>query len=79
MSTGGYGVLSIDVCVESSALNKTILEADLRGKDINLLAIERDHSIIPNPKASTKILLNDKIICFGKLDVVKNEMCDIVK
>ena len=77
IATGGYGVSSIDVCKESPALDKTIAEADLRGRDITVLAIEREGEIIPNPSANRKILLGDKLMCFGKLDTIRKELCVI--
>ena len=71
VATGGYGVSSIEINKESSIADKTILEADLRSQDITVLAIERKDEVIPNPHKDAKILLADRLICFGKLDKIK--------
>lgn len=75
VATGGYGVSSIEVCKDSPILNKALLESDLRKHDITVLAIERKHETIPNPTADTKIFLADRLICFGKLEHIRRELC----
>ncbi len=74
VTTGGYGISSIAVEKQSPVINQSLREADLRKHDITILAVEREQGkeIIPNPSAETKILLNDKLICFGKLDNIRN-------
>ncbi|MFC1556714.1 hypothetical protein ACFL6I_12540 [candidate division KSB1 bacterium] len=47
------------------------MKSGLRDNDINILAIERKGAIILNPCAAAKMLLHDKLICFGKLEVIK--------
>ena len=42
---------------------------------IAVLAIERQGEIIPNPQANTIITLGDKLICFGKLENIRNTIC----
>lgn len=79
VSTGGYGVSSIEVCKDSPALDKTIREADLRSSDITILAIERENQAMPNPNADTKIVLGDKLVCFGKLENIRKKLCVISK
>lgn len=78
VATGGYGVSSIEVCKGSPALNKTIREADLRSLDITILAIERGNQTMPNPSADTKIVLGDKLVCFGKLEDIKKKLCVVL-
>lgn len=74
MTTGGYGISSFEVEKRSPIVNMSLRKADLRKHDITVLAVERDQGkeIIPNPSAETKILLDDRLICFGKLDNIKN-------
>ena len=79
VATGGYGVSSIEICGDSPILDKTILQTNLRDKNINVLAIERDGEVIPNPKADIKMIIGDKVICFGKLEDIRNEICVIPK
>ncbi|MFC1703797.1 cation:proton antiporter regulatory subunit [Candidatus Omnitrophota bacterium] len=75
VSTGGYGVSQIEVCAESPVLNKSLRESNLRPNDITILAIEREQVMMPNPSANTQILLGDKLICFGKLENIRKELC----
>ncbi|MBN1621282.1 MAG: hypothetical protein JW871_01675 [Endomicrobiales bacterium] len=77
IATGNYGVSSVDICKESPVLNKTLLKAGLRKKDITILAIERESGIIPNPPADTEINLNDRLICFGKLENIRKSLCSL--
>lgn len=73
--TGGYGVSRVDVCEGSHVLNKTLAQSELRKHDITVLAIVRGESSIPNPSADTKILLQDQLLCFGKLERIRKDIC----
>ena len=75
VATGGYGVSKIDVRAGSFILDKTLSESQLRKSDITVLAIIRADTTIPNPSAGTKILLGDELVCFGKLENIKNQLC----
>ncbi len=75
IATGGYGVSQIEICQDSPVLNKSLIESNLRAHDITVLAIEREHLVMPNPAANTQILLGDKVICFGKLENIRKELC----
>lgn len=74
VATGGYGICKIDVLRNSPLLDKTLMESELRRHDITVLAIESQDTTIPNPSADTKILLADKLICFGKLENIRNRI-----
>jgi Trk-type K+ transport system membrane component len=77
ISTGGYGISSIKISSDSPVLGKSLQESNLREWDITILAIERNKETIPNPKASMKIVENDTLICFGKLESIRSRLCDI--
>ena len=70
--TGGYGVTQIQVRQTSPILDKSLVESGLRQRDITVLAITRGETTIPNPPADTKILLNDRLISFGKLGNIRS-------
>jgi hypothetical protein len=74
VATGGYGVSQFEVLKNSPILNKTLLESNLRREDIVVLAVERKGITLPNPSADTKILLEDRIICFGKLGAMREKI-----
>ncbi len=75
LATGGYGVSRVAVCAGSPVLDRMILKSELRAHDITILAIVRAGDTIPNPEASKKILLGDELICFGKLENIRNRIC----
>lgn len=75
LATGGYGVSKIAVCAGSPVLDKSLSESELRRYDITVLAIIRDGHTIPNPTADMKIVLDDELICFGKLENIRNRIC----
>ena len=74
LAPGGYGISHIEVTEDSSVVNKTLNETDLRKSDILVLIIERKNQTIPNPSADTKIILGDKLMCFGKLETMRKRM-----
>jgi ribosomal protein S6--L-glutamate ligase len=67
----GYGVSEIHVPKGSTFEGKTIVETDLRDKDINVLTLYRGSKVIPNPKGSRVLEANDRLLCFGKLDSMR--------
>jgi len=74
LATGGYGVSQIAVNAGSPVLGKTLAKSGLREQDIMVLATVRGSETIPNPPANMKILLGDKLICFGKLENIRNRI-----
>ena len=75
LATGGYGVSRVEVCAGSPVQNKTLYKSDLKKHDVTVLAIVRDQQTIANPPADFEILLNDELICFGKLENIRNHIC----
>lgn len=75
LATGGYGVSKVDILAGSPVLNKTLAESELRKHDVTVLAITREEKTIPNPSANMKLLLGDELICFGKLENIRNRVC----
>ena len=74
LATGGYGISRITVSSGSPILNKTLANSQLREYDVTVLATVRGGETIPNPQANMKILLSDELICFGKLENIKNRI-----
>jgi Trk-type K+ transport system membrane component len=75
LATGGYGVSKIDISAGSPVLDMTLSESQLRRHDVTVLAIARAGKTIPNPSAASKILLGDQLICFGKLQNIRDRTC----
>ncbi len=74
LATGGYGISRITVSAGSPILNKTLAKSQLREYDITVLATVRGGETIPNPTANMEIMLSDELICFGKLENIKNRI-----
>jgi hypothetical protein len=79
ITTGGYGVSRITIHPDSPILHKTIMESRLRSQDITVLAIVRGHETIPNPSADRTFMLNDELICFGKLENIQRQLSSSIK
>jgi Trk-type K+ transport system membrane component len=75
LATGGYGVSKIDIIAGSPVLDKTLSESQMRWHDVTVLAITRGQRTMPNPSADTRILLDDQLICFGKLQNIRDRTC----
>lgn len=67
----GYGVTEIHVPDGSEFVGKTINESGLREKDINALTLYRGTVVIPNPRADRTLESGDRLLCFGKLELMR--------
>lgn len=67
----GYGVAEIPITHEFAHVGKTIQDSHLRDSDIVVLSIIRGSVTIPNPKQSREILAGDRLLCFGKLSMLR--------
>lgn len=68
----GYGVSEIYVPDGSNFVGKTIKEVMLTEKDVNVLTLYRGSKVIPNPRADRTIEAEDKLLCFGKLESMRD-------
>lgn len=75
VATGGYGITKVEICKDSPIIDKSLIDSALRKSDISVLAVQRGHEVIANPPADTRIVLGDKLICFGKLGTMKDKLC----
>ncbi|MDZ7781459.1 MAG: TrkA C-terminal domain-containing protein [Halioglobus sp.] len=68
----GYGVSEIYVPEGSNFVGRTITEAGLTEKDINVLTLYRGAKVIPNPRYHRVLEAGDKLLCFGKLEAMRD-------
>jgi ribosomal protein S6--L-glutamate ligase len=68
----GYGVAEIHIPDGSEYIGKSIQESGLRDKDIVVLTLNRGTTVIPNPRSQRQIEAGDRLLCFGKLDLMRN-------
>ena len=67
----GYGVTEIMIPEGSEYIVKSIINSGLREKDINTLSLRRAGKVIPNPKSDRLLEAGDRLLCFGKLESMK--------
>lgn len=72
----GYGVADIVIPEGSEFVGKTIDGSGLRDKDIVVLNLNRDTSIISNPRGSRELQAGDRLLCYGKLDSMRDLVSD---
>ena len=67
----GYGVASLRVRGDSEVIGHSLAEKALAEKGVLVLAIEREGETIPAPKANEVIRRGDRLICYGRLRVMR--------
>ncbi|MBB03061.1 RimK family alpha-L-glutamate ligase [bacterium] len=68
----GYGVAELRIPEGSDYVGRTIVDSGLRERDINVLTLARDTTIIPNPNSSRVLEPGDRLLCFGKLESMRD-------
>jgi ribosomal protein S6--L-glutamate ligase len=70
----GYGIAEFSIHRDSELCDKTLAESSLRDRDVTVLSITRNGVMMPNPRGSTRLLLGDLLLCYGKLLTLKGLM-----
>ena len=73
VSSGGYGVVRAEINAGSPLIGKTLANSRLRDKDITVLVVRRNDEPMANPLPDTQIQTGDRLLCFGKLDQMREE------
>ncbi|GAB5402757.1 MAG: RimK family alpha-L-glutamate ligase [Aureliella sp.] len=68
----GYGVSEILIPEESEYVGKAISESGLRDRDLNVLTLYRGSKVIPNPRSDRILEGSDRLLCFGKLELMRD-------
>ena len=74
--TKGYGVADLLIREGSPYIGKSIAESKLREMDINVLTLRRGDHQISNPLATRVLQVGDALLCFGKLDAMRELIGD---
>jgi ribosomal protein S6--L-glutamate ligase len=56
----------------SGFVGNTIGDSGLRDRDITVLTLHRDTEVIPNPRNSRVLEANDRLLCFGNLEEMRD-------
>ena len=68
----GYGVTELYVPEGSNYVGTTIRDSGLPDQDINALTLYRGNKVIPNPRLDRVLEADDKLLCFGKLEAMRD-------
>ena len=68
----GYGVAEVHIPEGSAYVGKSINDSRLREKDITVLTLNRGTSVIPNPRPQRQLEAGDRLLCFGKLELMRD-------
>jgi ribosomal protein S6--L-glutamate ligase len=68
----GYGVAELLVHGAAEMVGKSIGDSGLRERDITVLTLHRGTHVIPNPRSSTPLEAEDRLLCFGKLEEMRS-------
>jgi ribosomal protein S6--L-glutamate ligase len=68
----GYGVAELLVHEGADILGKSIAESGLRNRDITVLTLTRGTTVIPNPRTERILEAEDRLLCFGKLEAMRD-------
>ena len=68
----GYGVAELHVRDGATIMGQTIESSGLLENDIAVLTLTRGTHVIPNPKKSRVLEADDRLLCFGKLDAMRD-------
>lgn len=67
----GYGVAELMVREDGSFVGQPLGEAGLDERDITVLTVQRGIQVIPNPRPSLVLEANDQLLCFGRLEQMR--------
>lgn len=67
----GYGIAELTVHQMPDLEGKTLREAALAERTINVISITRGNEVIPNPTGNDHIETGDLLLCFGELSALR--------
>ena len=68
----GVGVAEIVIPEGSELVGKSIAESGLRERDFTVLNVHQGIKVISNPKGSRLLEADDRLLCYGKLDSMRD-------
>jgi len=68
----GYGVAEILIPDGSDMVGKSITDSGLRERDIMVMNLLRGTTVISNPKGMRALEAGDKLLCYGRLDSMRD-------
>ncbi|MBU1726871.1 MAG: TrkA C-terminal domain-containing protein [Candidatus Omnitrophica bacterium] len=72
VTSGGSGIVSVDIKENSHVLDKTITDSYFKESNINILAVVRKGEIISVSPPGMQLTPGDRLICSGKMESIMN-------
>jgi len=70
--SSGYGVAELVIHEGLDMVGRSIAESGLRDKDIAVLTLNRGTTVISNPKGARVIEPEDRLLCYGKMESMRD-------
>jgi ribosomal protein S6--L-glutamate ligase len=70
--TSGYGVAELAIPEGFDLVGRTIADSGLRERDIVVLTLNRGTRVISNPKHSRILEAGDRLLCYGRLESMRD-------
>lgn len=70
--SANYGVTELQLGERSGLVGQTLADSGLRERDILVLTLHRERTVIPNPRGSRVLEVDDRLVCFGKLEQMRD-------
>jgi ribosomal protein S6--L-glutamate ligase len=70
--SANYGVAELHLGARSELVGRSVADSGLREKDIVVLTLHRGATLIPNPRSSRVLEAGDRLLCFGKLEAMRD-------
>ena len=67
-----YAVAELLFREDAELVGTTIRDSGLRDRDITVLTLHRGTEVIPNPRETRELEANDRLLCFGKLEAMRD-------
>ena len=68
----GYGVAELLVREGAEMVGQSIEQSGLLERDIAVLTLTRGTTVIPNPRKARELEAEDRLLCFGKLEAMRD-------
>ncbi len=72
----GYGVAELLVREDAHLVGQTLADSGLAERDVQVLTLHRGAQVIPNPRPSRVLEANDRLLCFGRLEEMRDMIPD---
>jgi len=70
--SGHVGLSALSVAADSEMAGRSLAELGLGSKHVLVLSIDRQGRIIAEPTAATVVQEGDRLICYGRMDVMRD-------